>query len=630
MEMIKSLGFNMVRAHLKPLTGEQLDWCDLHGLMVYEETPIAWMDEPAEDRAFQVAAREITEMITAHRNHPSIVTWGITNENGRFAGDLGLRLLRLAGQIDPSHPVIDVSGWAMNIFPEGGWVNETRVLRPGIPQPALLEDNHHYLRSPVGTAEWNLFRNLGDPAKMGSYEEAGYGPVGGEKKWYERLASSRDSILVSEFGCGGMCDLENGAAAFSGFRAAERGGPPSATGLQDETDLQTIWAGLAEGLKNRGLLREFGSVTGFVEACQFQQAEGVRRLAEALRLNPRVAGFILTQYNDVSWECSAGVVDPWRNPKRVAREIPRLTAPELLVIRPSSHSAESGTRVRMDFSVASDGPLPAGTIAEYRIHRNTESGRNWTPLKLKGGNASIEVGDLPARGKTVVEARLRSGKKRLSTATETVYAIDVSVGSQKSFALYGEAPAVKRAFSSWLIPAEFSQSAVVVKPASLPKAELGKALETARKGGKTVLLELEPADLTALAKFGDFPVKGGARKTVSTFVGWFHWFRKVRFMSGLPGVGADEPGRFLAGEALADILPVWSLPEPTGSATVFAGATGMNIRIMEPKGPPWHWCTDIMEVTYGKGKLVFCQYRLLKALDTNPAARTLFYRLLML
>jgi len=627
---IKAMGFNLVRAHLRLLTEEQLDWCDLHGIMVYAETPLAWMNEPDNEKAFQIATREIRELIDTQRNHPSVVIWGISNENGRFAGEFGERLLRMAGQMDPSRPVIDVSGWAMNIFPEGGWVNETHLLRPGASQSILLEDNHHYLRSPAGKAEWNILRNLGDPARMGSYESSGYGPAGGEGKWYARLSSSKDSIFVSEYGCGGLGHMDAQAVSYDIFRAAEQGVPPSATGLQDETDLASIWKELTNGLSSRKLDTQFGGASGFVDAAQDQQAEGVRSQTEALRLNPRICGHILTQFNDVSWESSAGAVDVWRNPKRVVSELPRLNAPILLVVRPETRGADSGSRVRVDFSVVSDNPLPKGTVTEYRIVRGTQAGRLWTPLKMANGTSSTEIGGLPARGKTVVEARLRAGKKVLATDTTAIHSVDTSMRSQKSFAVYGEWPGLKGIFPSWLIPAEYSQFAVVVKPSKLKKGDLGKALDMARNGGKVVFMELEPADWAELRKFRDIPVKGELRKTISTFSGWFHWVRKMNILAGLPGLWPDEPGKYLAGEPLADLVPVWSLPEPTGSATIYAGATGMNIRIMEPNAPAWHWYADIMEVPYGKGKLIFCQYRLLEAIETDPTARMLFYRLLLL
>jgi len=629
LELAKSLGFNLVRAHLKPLTDSQLDWCDAHGLMVYEETPVAWMDEPDPDKSFQVAARETKEMILAHRNHPCVVVWGVSNENGKFSGETGAQLLRLAGQLDPSRPAIDVSGWAMNIFPEGGWRHETQVANPGSSTPGFLEDDHHYLRSPAGDFEWNLFRNLGDPARMGSYERMGYGPAGEEKAWHERLSSRQDGIFVSEFGCGGVPDFGVVARGYDELRASEKA-PASATGLQDERDYAGIRDGLERGLEKRGLARSFGGVTGFVEACQLQQALGVRRQSEALRLNPRVSGWVLTQLNDASWECSAGLVDPWRNPKRAAGEIPRLTAPFLLAVRPATQAVEAGDRAQFTLTLASDVPPPRNAVAEYRTRSNDSLPSPWKEIRLRDGSATVFVADLPLKGTLAFEARFRQGRKTLSSAEESVFVGSWLHNSQVSFTLLGEAPALWRVFGGWLIPREDSAILVAARPAALQRKELEQALATAKRGGRVVFLDLAPEDLAALQKLAGFPLKGGLRKSISTFMGWFHWFRRITPMGGLPGIGDREPGRWMAGEPLANLLPIWSLPEPSGSATIYAGAAGMNIRIMEPDGPAWHWCADIMAVAYGKGKLVFCQYRLLEALESNPAAQSLFCRLLKL
>lgn len=57
------------------------DWCDAHGMMVQEEVPY-WGADPAEagERQLTVSRQQIDEMIAAHRNHPSIIAWGVGNE----------------------------------------------------------------------------------------------------------------------------------------------------------------------------------------------------------------------------------------------------------------------------------------------------------------------------------------------------------------------------------------------------------------------------------------------------------------------------------------------------------------------------------------------------------------------
>ena len=57
------------------------DWCDRHGMLVQEEVPFWGPDPeiPGEDQwnAFQM---QIAETVEAHRNHPSIIAWGVGNE----------------------------------------------------------------------------------------------------------------------------------------------------------------------------------------------------------------------------------------------------------------------------------------------------------------------------------------------------------------------------------------------------------------------------------------------------------------------------------------------------------------------------------------------------------------------
>ena len=57
------------------------DWCDRHGLLVQEEIPF-WGKQPEgdPDTLWPVIRQQLTEMVTAHRHHPSIIAWGTGNE----------------------------------------------------------------------------------------------------------------------------------------------------------------------------------------------------------------------------------------------------------------------------------------------------------------------------------------------------------------------------------------------------------------------------------------------------------------------------------------------------------------------------------------------------------------------
>jgi hypothetical protein len=691
LEQIRAAGFNLVRSHLKPLNPDQLEWCDAHGLMVYEETPVAWMSEDDATRAYEIARRETREMITAHRNHPSIVIWGLSNENGRFAcvagGTTGCQLLGECARLDPTRPAIDVSGWSMNIYPQGGWMNETHVIRPGgasgsakgiaggdspgATTTEFIEDHHHYLRAPVGRDEYDILRFLGDPGRMPSYEAAGYGPAGRETVWKERLKTYTKGIFVSEFGVGGLGNFDAVAGGYRDFRAQEakddsrrKDGPlpPSATGLVDEEYYSRIGEALGKEFAEHGMQAEFGSVTGFIESTQHQQALGVSRQVEAMRRNPRVSGYILTQWNDASWECDAGVVDVWRNPKQVAAELPRLNAPWLIVPRVGSRIVEPGVPGSVNISLVGPGPLPREAKLEYLLTSPDATpgakvvtakvgadfggrqaspaelaplaagaGEKWEPIRLAAdGEAVVPLPGLPDRERWLVRVRLKQKKKILATAAEPVYSWNLKESSQISFALAGESPEISAAYGGWLIPQEYATVLVAARPAAAGWQETFNLLSAVYAGKKAVFMDLGPEDVEAINTIPGLPWKLSLAKTICTFQGYFHFFRGTRFSGKLPGVGPMEPGRFLAGEPYADYLPVWSLPELAG-ATIHAGAWGTDRLGFESEEAKYAhmrgWHADIMEVPYGKGRILFCQYRLAKHLN-EPLARNLFYRLL--
>jgi beta-galactosidase len=80
LRMIREMGANFLRlAHYQqdPLV---LQLCDELGLMVWEEVP--WCRSGVGSEAFQQNARDmLTHMIDQHYNHPSIILWGLGNED---------------------------------------------------------------------------------------------------------------------------------------------------------------------------------------------------------------------------------------------------------------------------------------------------------------------------------------------------------------------------------------------------------------------------------------------------------------------------------------------------------------------------------------------------------------------
>jgi hypothetical protein len=116
-EMIKKLGFNMARKHVKVEPDRWYYWCDKLGLLVWQDMPSGdeYIDpnEPDLKRTKESAAQfelELKEIVTQFGNHPSIVIWVPFNEGwGQYDTQ---RITEYVKTLDPNRLVINTSGWA--------------------------------------------------------------------------------------------------------------------------------------------------------------------------------------------------------------------------------------------------------------------------------------------------------------------------------------------------------------------------------------------------------------------------------------------------------------------------------------------------------------------------------------
>ncbi|RZF58688.1 DUF4982 domain-containing protein [Sphingobacterium corticibacterium] len=80
MRMMKEMGVNFIRLGHYQQSGIVLDACDSLGILVWEEIP--WCRGGLGGPVYQQQAkRMLTNMIQQHFNHPSIIIWGLGNEN---------------------------------------------------------------------------------------------------------------------------------------------------------------------------------------------------------------------------------------------------------------------------------------------------------------------------------------------------------------------------------------------------------------------------------------------------------------------------------------------------------------------------------------------------------------------
>ena len=80
MSMIKDMGVNFIRLGHYQQSRIVLDLCDSLGILVWEEIP--WCRGGLGGPVYKAQARRmLTNMINQHRNHPSVILWGLGNEN---------------------------------------------------------------------------------------------------------------------------------------------------------------------------------------------------------------------------------------------------------------------------------------------------------------------------------------------------------------------------------------------------------------------------------------------------------------------------------------------------------------------------------------------------------------------
>ena len=187
--MIKDMGANFVRLGHYQQAPLVLDLCDELGLLVWEEVP--WCRGGIGGVAYQKQVKDMLRaLIDQHRNHPSIIMWGMGNEND-WPGDFDIfdkekiralmtELNDLSHELDPSRPtcirrcdfckdIVDIyspSIWA-------GWYSGRYTEYKAAAEKAVKDTKHFF------HAEWggdsHAHRFAEDPEKMVTKVETGKG-----------------------------------------------------------------------------------------------------------------------------------------------------------------------------------------------------------------------------------------------------------------------------------------------------------------------------------------------------------------------------------------------------------------------------------------------------------------------
>ncbi|TVY40077.1 Beta-galactosidase [Lachnellula occidentalis] len=168
LQVLKKLGFNMVRKHIKVENALFYQACDQMGLLVIQDMPAL---RPIQSRTLSNCTsetilpdadqqaeftRQLEVLVNQHKSYPSIGTWIIYNEGwGQvIQGYPEFGLTELVRSLDPTRLIDSTTGW--HDHGAGDY-----------------SDNHHYANPQCGSPFYSIDSSPYDPTRIGFQGEFG-------------------------------------------------------------------------------------------------------------------------------------------------------------------------------------------------------------------------------------------------------------------------------------------------------------------------------------------------------------------------------------------------------------------------------------------------------------------------
>jgi Glycosyl hydrolases family 2, sugar binding domain/Glycosyl hydrolases family 2 len=328
----KAIGLNTLRCHVKIPDKLYFELADRLGLVVWLDMPYCeYLTPRARETVRSVFRRSVVE----HANHPSICIWTLFNEGWGIDLDDNPGDRRwLAEFFDeakaqvPGALVVDNSP----CFPRNYHVKTD------------IEDFHWYDSFPDQTAAFQATSQAF--ARRAAFAWSTHG---------DAIKRGDEPLICSEFGVWGL---------------------PHRLDILDKDGAEPWWFesghdwnlgaayphGVATRFRDAGLAAVFGDLDRFVEAAQESQFRGLKAQIEALRWEPEISGYVITELNDVQWEAN-GLMDARNNPRRFADRLAGLQTPWLVLARTARTAIASGERCEIQLRlVGPTAPPPEARI----------------------------------------------------------------------------------------------------------------------------------------------------------------------------------------------------------------------------------------------------------------------------
>jgi hypothetical protein len=585
----KELGLSCLRCHIKVADPRYYEVADRMGMLIWTELP-NW--SVLTEESGQRGREMMVEILKRDGHHPSIIIWTIINE------DWGTNLVNEA--YDRAW-LKDTYSWLKALDPTRLVVDNSPCL-PNFHIQTDLEDFHFYRAIPDQRLEWDQF--VKDFARRPAWTFSPYGDL---------HRTGQEPLIVSEFGNWGLPD------------------PDSLVDMQGqdpwwfETGFE--WShgvvspqGVRRRFRSLGLDRPFGSWQKFVEATQWQQYLALKYEIEAMRRQPEISGYVITELTDVHWECN-GLLDMRRNPKAFHKSLVNVNSDTIIIPEWVRVAYWSGERVEIGLQIAHS----AGEVLEpaelcWSLGSGS-SGRMAVPELQPGQVKAIEKlvfqapeVQSPEIQRLSLELRSANGEKVTANYVDlSLYPPRLAPGKpgsrlNRKTVLYCDDKRLARRLRALGYALTISLNKADLAVTGKPGEEL---LAYLRSGGRMLVLADRAGSDGQLLPGIRIESRRGTPWT-GDWASAFSWVSRLGAFSGIPG----GP---LVDHSFDRVIP----------QTVLTGFRDWDFRSLVHAGIVVGWVHKaavlIAERNYGKGKAVLNTFHLdNQALGSDPTATALF------
>ncbi len=624
-QLAKDAGFNMIRPWRKPPPPMWLDLADEMGVLTVGSIAVECMDFPVESaRLPGWVENEVRQSILRDRNRACVVQWELFNELKR---PVLKRLLHpmamLARRLDPTRLVLDESG---------GWAQGANIYLPYESEPAKFNDIHDY---PGPQINDEVYQKLLLTGRVTHDEMRRMGLSG---RLPGRNVIPGLMTYFSELGYGSLPDLVDNNKRF-----VESGSPIAPPTLYH----RRLADQHVQALKDSGFDAIYPNLQSFCRDQQQIHGRANKRMIEAVRSNPAVAGYCIHALTAGDWILGAGLLDLWRNPKTYAYEATKAAnRPRILSIRvrPRNVYADRGTKI--EITGVNDADAICGTL---KVAVAARDGRivftKTIAVDLAAGitplfSEAIDTRWLEGTYTATAEITANDGSPIAGDAYDfDVFSAEQLTVPKNRIAVLDPSNSLKPFLGRVGIPfVEFGAETEESLPVMVSRTEaktpqqrklFGRLAVFIKAGGTAVYLQ-GGGQRIPWGRAGEasslLPTSARLKQAIGTWTCIPHIVKEHPFFDGLSvngmmgpiyenvwaqGTLLDAGGETIAGTVAYDWFPDYDLSK----------------RHYYGPGDTW-WGADVAIVPVGEGRCIVSQLRLVENLGSDPVADKILFNMI--